>query len=401
MATDWIFDRDSTFKNAFSLSNDYYFASNAITNEFALQYFQNGFIDNEMKSRVESNLEDHNRFGIDFITQLKYTSLNKTIFSLPNSFYSISLNNRYHVNSEFTSGAFKLYFKGNKEFRNKIVGLSDFKYNQVFYQQLNFTFGHKYKIDENKFGYAAGLSFNKGQKLYEISSDRASLFTENDGIYLDLDANLKIHQSDSSSESDLSAFNGAGASADLYWFWTNKKNNTLKISATNFGFINWNSQTAFISADTSFRFNGVDVTDLFLFSDSLRENISLDSSLVQPYLSAREKNSYFYMLPALVDVSYEYKLPHEMSIEAGINYMFFAGYNLREYLTFTCEFYKHVDVSVRFSYGGYSDFNAGLGFSALILKRLRFTAQSDYLSSMLNPQSGTGQGAFVSLTGYF
>ena len=143
-AEDWIFVRDSTHKNSVNLSNEYFFASSAITNEFALRYFQNGFIDDEMKLRVSKNFEDQNRFGAEFNTQIKYSSLNKNLFSLPNSFYSISLSNRYHVNSNFTPGAFELYFRGNKELRNTTVELSDFKYNQVFYQQLNFTFGHKY-----------------------------------------------------------------------------------------------------------------------------------------------------------------------------------------------------------------------------------------------------------------
>jgi len=400
IASDWIFDRDSTFHNSLNISSDYYFASNAITNQFALAYFRNEFIDNGKKNNVTENLSSLNRFGTDLLAQIKYSSTNKTIFNLPNSFYSISLNSRYHVNSEFKYDAFQLFFRGNSAYKNKSADLGSFVYNQVFYQQVNFTFGHKYRRDENIFGFAAGLNYNNGQRLYEIDAERATILTDEQGKYLDLDANIEIYQSDSSAD-DLSAFNGAGCSADAYWFWTDKKNNTLKISATNFGFINWNGETAYIKADTALRFNGVDVSDLFLLSDSVKEVISLDSSLVEPYLSEREKKSYFYLLPANLSISYQYRLKHGINLEGSLEYLFFAGSTLRESLTVFYEFNSKSNVSLKASYGGYTGFNAGLAFTTFFLKRWRFTAQSDYLTGMFNSQQGIAQGAFVSLTAYF
>ncbi len=400
LASEWIFDRDSTFHSSVNISSDYYFASDAITNEFALAYYQNEFIDNLKKDNVTENLSSLNRFGTEFQAQLKYASQNRTVFGLANSFFSVSLNNRYHINSKFSYDAFQMYFRGNAAYRNKSADLGDFIYNQVYYQQVNFTFGHKFRRGENKFGFAAGLNYNNGQKLYEIKAERATIFTDDQGKYLDLDADIEIHQSDSSADA-LSSFNGAGCSADLYWYWTNRKNNTLKISATNFGFINWNDQTAFIKADTSFRFNGVDVSDLFLLSDSVKETISLDSSLVEPYLSVREKKSYFYLLPANVNISYQYMLPHGINLEGSLEYLFFAGSTLRESLAITYEINGKTNVSLKTSYGGYAGFNAGLAFSSFFLKRWRITVQSDYLSSMINPKNGNAQGAFVSLTAYF
>jgi Family of unknown function (DUF5723) len=399
-ASDWIFDRDSTFHNSLTISSDYYFASNAITNQFALAYFRNEFIDNVKKDNVTDHLSSLNRFGTEFLAQIKYSSTNKTIFNLPNSFFSVSLNSRYHVNSEFKYDAFQLYFRGNSAYRNKTADLGSFVYNQVYYQQVNFTFGHKFKRDENKFGFAAGLNYNNGQKLYVIDAERATIFTDDQGKYLDLDANIEIHQSDSSND-ELSSFNGAGCSADLYWFWTNKKNNTLKISATNFGFISWNSETAFIKADTALRFNGVDVSNLFLLSDSVKEVISLDSSLVEPYLSEREKKNYFYLLPANLSLSYQYQLQHGINLEGSVEYLFFAGSTLRESLTISYEFNSKSNVSLIASNGGYTGFNAGLAFTTFFLNRWRFTAQSDYLTGMFNSSQGIAQGAFVSLTAYF
>jgi hypothetical protein len=399
-ASGWIFDADSTYHNSVDLSSGYFFGSNAITNQFALAYFRGEFIDEAKKNIVTGNLSDNNRFGVESMVQLKYNSKNRKVFGLPNSFFSIALNTRYHINSKFRYDAFEIYFRGNEDYRNKTADLGNFAYNQVFYQQFNFTFGHEYKRNENKLGYAFGLNYNNGQKLFEIKSEHATVFTEKDGRYLDLNASVDIHQSDSSRD-ELSSINGAGTSADIYFYRTSKNNNTLKFSATNFGFIKWNDQTAHISADTSFRFEGIDVSNLFLLSDSVKETISIDSSLVEPYLSAREKKSYMYALPANLFLSYQYRLAHGMRIEGGLEYLCFAGSTLREMLTFSYEFSPQNSVSLITSHGGYTGFNAGLAFSTFFLHRWRFTAQSDYLTGMIDYSKGNAQGAFISITAYF
>ena len=392
---------DSSFHHSIGFTTEYFLASNAITNRFAIAYYKGEFIDENRKNSVSKNLNQHNRIGAGFNTQLKYTNHNKTIFNLSNSFYSISLNNRYHINSTFKKDVFELYFRGNKSYANKTADLGMFSFNQVFYQQLNLTFGHNYSINENGFGYKFGLSLNKGQKLYTIFASRALLFTEKNGEYLDLNTDIKIHQSDSSKKF-ITDWNGTGSSADFTYFWKDKKKNKLTLTANNFGFINWNKNTAHIDVDTSFRYEGIDVSDLFQFSDSLKKTVSLDSSLVEPYLSVREKNNHITPLPALLSLSYQYILkPGKMDLTAEINYLFFAGYSIHESLNFSYTLNNTHCLSLKASYGGYSGFQAGLAYSTSFIKNWVFTFQSDYLSSLLNSENGNAQGAFISLTSYF
>ncbi len=401
IASDWISNPDSSFHNSIGISTDYFFASNAITNRFALGYFNGEYIDDAKKNSVSKNLSSLNRFGSGFNNEFKFAQINSKIFNLPQSFYSVSLSNHYHINSTFKKDAFELYFRGNKSYAGIKADIGEFNYNQIFYQQLNLTFGHNFSVNENNFGYSAGLSLNKGQQLYKITASKASLFTEMNGEYLDLDANLEIHQSDSS-KNKINHWNGTGASADFSFFLKNQRNNKLQLSAKNFGFINWNSNTAHVEADTSLRFEGVDVSDLFLFSDSIKETISLDSSLVEPYLSIREKKSYISPLPALLSISYQYILkPGKMDLEAEINYLFFAGYTLHESLSFNYSIKNNHRFSVKTSYGGYTGLQVGLAYSTLFLKNWFFTVKSDYLSGLINPDTGNAQGAFISLTSYF
>src|SRR5205085_255735 len=136
--------------------------------------------------------------------------------------YSVSVSGNYHVNSKFKKDAFEILFRGNKNYAGKMAHLGDFEYNLQYYQQLNFTFGHNYKWENNIFEYSVGLSLNKGQHLYSIKAPTATIFTEEHGEYIDLDADLEIHHSDSSSN-HLNSWNGTGGSVDFSFSWKTPK----------------------------------------------------------------------------------------------------------------------------------------------------------------------------------
>lgn len=396
-----MFHPDSAYRHSVALNSEYFFSSNAITNHFASAYLLGKFIDDNMKDDVSNKLSSLNRFGAGFKTELQYTSSNDTVFSIPKSFFSVTLGENFHINSRFGKDVFELYFRGNKDYAGKTADLGKFVYNQLVWQNANFTFGHDFRRDLNHFGYSAGISLIKGQKLYHISSSHASLFTEEYGSYLDLNAEITIRQSDSA-KSKFISWNGTGTSANGSFYWQDKNQNTLSITANNIGFIQWNKNSSFVKADTSFRFDGVDVSNLFDLSDSVTQNVSLDSSLVEPYLSSRVKKSFLSPLPALVNVSYQYILsPGKSDLVADVRYLFYAESTLEESITFNYTLKSTHRFSVKARYGGYSGFQVGLGYKSWLFNRILLTIQSDYISSLLNTKNGTGQGAFVSLSTYF
>jgi hypothetical protein len=341
-----------------------------------------------------------NRLGAGFNTEFRYSQKTDSLFGLPNSFYSIGLINRYHINSIFKEHLFELYFRGNKQFAGDEVDMGSFLYNQVFYQQLNFTFGHIFNRNEDEYGWTIGLSLLKGQKFYRISSEEAELFTETHGDYLELDADISIHQSDSAG-TKVTDINGIGGSLDFSFYWKDYNNNTLTFTAKNLGAIQWNNKSVYVHADTAFRFDGIDFSDIFDLSDTIETKISLDSSLVQPYLSIREKEKYLSAVPAYISLSYHHILNSKINIEGEVGHLLFAGALPYQSASFHYTAANNHRFTLRVSNGSYYGLQAGLGYRVTILKRWVFQAQSDYLSSMLNSENGTAQGAFVSLTAYF
>jgi hypothetical protein len=396
--TEWRDNHFGKYRNAVGISTDYFFDSDAITNELALEYLNKGFITDEMKDRVTEKLSDMNRLGAQENNEIYYMRFD-SVFGMKNSFYSFRLNNRYHFNSTFSRDVFELYFRGNKDFAGKQADLNDFVFQELFYQQFNFSFGHRYYRGENLFGYMAGLTFNKGQKHYLLEAEKALIYTDVYGEYIDLDVNGKLYMSDSSANR-FGAFKGMGFSGDFSFYWQSKNKNMLTLTAENLGYIRWNSNSTYVPIDTVFHFEGIDVSYLFDLEDTIRKTISLDSSLVEPYLTHREKKSYIKPTPALLKVNYRYILqPEKMNLEGEAGYLMFATANPYGSVKFNY-IIANDQFGLKLRYGGYDGFNVGLSWRIQFLDRWLFSAESDYLTSMLNSGS-SGHGALITVAAYF
>ncbi len=393
------YDGDSTTLNSISISSEYFFGSNSLTDDLVSTYFKRGFISNEMKDVVSKNLSNSNRFGVGFNYALSFRHKTDSLFGLRHSYYQIGFRDVYHIDSKFSKDMFELYFRGNKNYAGKTASLNDFEFNQIFYQQLSFMFGHTFKNGLNKYEFTTGISFNKGYELLLIQAPTAGIFTQESGEYLDLNANLSIQKNDSAKDGKL-AFNGFGGSIDFSFKWTDRKKRDLEFSMTNLGFIGWNKKTTSIEADTSFRFEGVDITQLFDFTDSVSSTINFDSTLVEPYLTSRSKKAHSTSLPALVKLTYTIPIDkYHIRMETGIGNLFFTKSLPIIWQNYQYKLNQSHSFGLKLSYGGYSGFNIGLNYE-LKLSGWKFQLRSDQVNGLLL-KNGTAQGAFVSLAKYF
>ena len=393
------YDGDSTVSNSISINTEYNLGSNAMTIDLITTYFQNGFIDEKMKDVVSDKLTSSNHFGAEFRYELNYRRKPDSLFGLKNSFYQIGLRDVYHFDGKFSPDVFELFFRGNKNYAGKKADLSDFEFKLLFYQQMYLMFGHSFKTGERTFGYTVGLNFNKGQQFSLIKARKASMYTSETGEYLDLNAEMEIRSNDSLKDDKL-AFNGMGGSIDFSFKFTDKKKRDLELSVQNFGIIAWNNKSNYISADTSYRFEGVDISELFDFKDSVTNTISIDSSLTEPYLTHRSKESYTTMLPALVKLSYSIPLAkNKVVIETGIGYLLFANSKPMAWQNYQYNFNRSNSIGLSVRYGGYSGLGVGMNYE-LKFSGWKLQLRSDQITGFILKDE-TASGASVSLTRYF
>ncbi len=384
----------------YAIDADYFFASDAITNQFAKEYYLGGFINNEMKDEVSKNLFRSNTIGSEFNTSITVAQKLDTLFGLRNGTSFIRLSNRGHQDGKFEDDLFEIYFRGNKNYAGKTADLGPFHFESFIYQQFEYGIEQNYSAKDKSITWSASLALNIGQKYSYFDSPGTTLYTAADGSYFDVDFHLKIRQNDSS-QSSFGSFNGFGLSGAGYLIIKDKTQNTWSFSADNLGFISWTKESSEIPIDSTFRFTGIDVTDLLDFSDTIHTEITSDSAYVQAFLTERSKKAFTSMLPFHLRASYTAQLkPEKLSILIGAEHILFSGATLRGFAEMKYNLAKKHQVAFNLSYGGYTFWNIGLSYRAIIGKSWIFNVGSDYLSAMIK-QNGLAQGAFVSLQKYF
>ena len=194
---------------------EYSINSTVLSNEFYNFFIQGGYIDTEAKDRISGRLRTSNQLGGDVNFGIYYAQKIDSLFGKARHKlnYFINISNRWHFDVRFSDDLFNLGFYGNKIFAGQTAELGDFNLNLLKYQQ--FELGLMNSNDSGK-QYGFGISFLKAEEHFYINSNRADLYTETTGEYVDLNMNLQINQSDTASRG-LQAFNGWGLSTDLFY----------------------------------------------------------------------------------------------------------------------------------------------------------------------------------------
>lgn len=390
---------DSVYEESAFLKIDYSFGSNALTNEVFKGYLFNRFITEEMKNTVSKNLTDNNRMGGEYNIVLGCSVHRDTLFGMSNVFYHIGLADIYHVDAGFSEDLFEVYFRGNKNYAAKTADFSDFNFNFLHYQEVKLGLSRNYINDSSVTTVYAGLNLIKGQQFQRIKANRATLYTDVSGEYIDADFNLQLNQSDSAKR-DFFAFNGFGLSTDLAYFYKSDKKYFVSLSVKDLGFIQWNDKSSEIKADSTYHFEGIVSNDLFNFNDSVAGgSTDLDSAYLQPFLNNHYYKTYTSVLPATftATIGKEIKTAGTgtLAVSANINYRINANYIPLTWLKISHASARHTVLSMDLAYGGYSGFSLNLGIEMPLSKGWQFAAGVSQVEEMLKFMDGTGQGFFL------
>lgn len=392
---------ETFFNDDFSTSSNYQFGiiadydinSNAITNAFTNKFYTGGYIDYDLKRSVLMRTKYNNRVGGNVNTGIYAAFKLKSSRKNPNLFFSVR--DRAHFDASFSRDLFKIGFYGNASFAGRTADLGDFNINFIRYQQLQVGLFSSQKDSVARWG--IGLSFLKGERYLSILANKAELFTSKDGHFITLDTEFSAAQSDTAKKG-LDAFNGYGASIDLFFeapFYTPAGDSKLKITATDIGTIRYNKETLTVKQDSLFTFSGIHVSNILDLNDSTLNEITNDSIIntIVPF----EKRAYTVILPATLNLSIETKVNDRFYLTEGIQHIFNANYTLLYYVKGKYYINPKLIVSGTFAYGGYGNFNYGLGISANVGKGFFIYAKSNNIEGFIVPEKTSGQGAFISL----
>ena len=383
-------------KSVIGINGDYFYGSNAINNSLTNALLKNSFIDDELKK--SGSLHDNNKFGNYFQSNIYYANMSDTLFGVPDLGMRFGLNYYSMQNISFTRDFYNLMFYGNKQYEDDYADISNIDVNTLTYQ--SFEFGLFKRFNEKENGYHTvylGFSLIKGQSYRYLYTNEASLYTAPDGEYIDLSINSSYFASDSV-ETTMATLGGIGASLNFYWAYEDVKHNSrFEVTLTDLGLISWFDNPLNYSADTTIRFNGQEIDDIF--NPETTDEISQDS-ILQLIYSDSDNSTFLKSLPKRFQFAYTKRFLNNKYIPTlGMGYFFNSNQFMPSiFLNNKLVMSPKLNFDFLFSYGGYTGFSLGLGLGLNVIKNMKISIVSQNIVGVLMPDNTYSNGAFISLS---
>lgn len=372
--------------------------SNSITNQFTNYYLFDGFISQKVKERTVNRLNDFNHIGAEFNSSISFTQ-HDSLNGKAGWGWFTSVHNNEMLNTTFRDNLFILYFKGNKSLAGFPADVSGSSFQLLRYQQVKLGFTKKFILNEKKHLLGFAVAFNKGQENINISVPKGSIYTQELGEYIDLDFKVRADRTNAN-RNGYTNVNGVGAALDLFYVLETKNNNFLNLSLENVGFIQWNKDSQHLSKDTSIRFEGLQLNDIFSINKGFYNPVSTDS-LVKEYSYGDKKESYRTYLPLLTSINYVYKINKKVEVLLGAKYMFFSNSDPLVFEKVRYHISKNFLLSYIMSYGGYGNGNFGLESVYSFAKGHVFVVGSNSLNGLILPKYSEAQVGYFTYRYFF
>lgn len=386
------FDSDYEGEFVISVDGSLDIGSNAITSKFFKSFYTGQYLDVELKNKTFKKLGKRNRMGFDLNYGLRIAQMPDTSSAWG---YYAALNNVFHIDMGFTQDLFKLYFAGNKEYAGKSAELAKSSFQLLSYRQLK---GGFIKKSSNSI-WGLGLSFVKGENYTGGQIKKGSLFTEQDGLYIDLETQLKAQMSDTG-KTTFGDFVGWGIGADFFYSTQLNEKSKLNFEISDLGFISWGPKSLTIENDTAFRFEGVEVDDILNIGDSLFKGFTTDS-ILDTLNATSSKGAFTKLIPGYISITYQNQISEKLTLNTGIIYRLNANYFPYIYFGTDIKLGEKVDFMGKLSYGGYATLGLGLGMNFHLAKFLQLQVNSNHIEGYLLPGAATAQGVSVNLIAHF
>jgi hypothetical protein len=372
-----------SFNNQFQWNTNLLFESDGLNKDFLNTMLYGGFITDSLKANWINLGDDNNVF---------YSEISNG-FSFKNTHYNIGFSayDRNLINASFSDDLMKLGFYGNFNYQNETLDFSNTNIRIDRFQQYKLD----YTIQSNNTNITIGASFLAGNHHASFIVNDGSLFTDTNGIRLDVAYDMHAFVTDTSSL-DPFARNGNGIALDLAADFI-IRNHKINLYLQDGGFIMWNTKSITLATDSNFSFSGVKIDDIMSFNDSLLEDynsideIKTSNKSIKTYIPANfgfsvmrpSTSEYFETISVGLNVKwqpYYDNSPLSFSkIGQGIKESNYAPL----YWVSAVSELKYFDALPTLSYGGYSnDFNIGLALSKG--KRNKFTVGTQHLEGVFS-----------------
>ena len=378
----------------FMVYSDFYTASNCFTVDFIKNFFGSGFITEEIKDNASNNLSALNTIGIDFYNgawMMKKSKNNE------NNIFIAGIEYNFEESSQFTDDLFHVTFYGNYDLQGETADFSDSKFSLTSVMEYKVGMLKIFDDDYNTFKIGATGGLVQGLSGVDIKVPIGTMFTAEDGRYLDFDYDFSIYTSGENKPS-LTSFSGAGFSFDAFGqAYFQGPEIILNAMINDIGTVFWNNNPLKISGDSTQRFEGIEINNLF--NSTTETTLGSSDSLLEILGVVEEDNAFSQALPARLNASATKTFSDKtFYLTLGTQYIFNTPYKplffIQSGKTFTP---LQLTVSANAHVGGYGGYNVGLDFVKSFGNTLQLKVGSNSLLGVLSPSTFTGAAAYGSV----
>ena len=361
-------------------------ASSSIPQKFMNKFLFPGYIDENLKDAASNKMKGNNYFGGAFVGNINVLSSKKREASKKQKITGFGFGTNIEANLKFPKDLFDLTFYGNKPYADEILNLNNTNFNSLAYSYLEFSLGQSVVNNDIQSSVWADLGLLVGHSYTNISFKQASLFTEENGDYLEL--NLSESSISLSDTISTSLAQGFGAKIDFFYS-RQTPNSKLLIAAENIGGIFWQN-TSSANLDTTLNFEGIEIGNIFQLADSVWSEVGTIDSL----LSTTKKDAF-----KTIPINFSAYFRKDLSLiyfDVLARYRLFANYipYLRAGLNFNL---RNIKPGITTSYGGYSTFNFGINTDVDVFNTLKIQVGTNNILGSILPNSTSALDVYLGL----
>ncbi|MBU0763885.1 MAG: hypothetical protein KJ607_03515 [Bacteroidetes bacterium] len=385
-------------KGSYSTGALYYYTlgANTINNKFLSSVYRGDYIDNSLK---DSNpVAGNNYLGSQQNIALSFSCLPDSIFGLTNTGFRAGVYDHTYVNAQFSEDLYDLAFYGNSMFAGDTANFSGLSCSYLRYQELQLGIFGQVVNSSGKTTFYGGISLLKGQKFDYIYITNGKLYTEETGACLDLVLAGGYFTSDTA-KNDITAFNGIGGCLNFGVAYDNTVSDFgMNASLTHLGTLRWNENTSIIRLDTSLHYEGIVLNDLAEF-DSVEGKGFVQDTLEQAIEAMTDNKRFVGTLPQRISLAFSKRFfDRKLTGTLGVVALFNSNCRMPVfYMETKWLFYRDNMAFLQFSYGGYSNFQVGIGIKAEFFKKLEVFAGTHNILGVIIPARSYGQSIFAGL----
>lgn len=368
--------------------------SQSVSLPFSFSLLGNDFIDDELKETTSGKLQAKNVLEDGYEARFYGNWVQRNLLLKEPVMYSVDYSFGGYNSAWFTDELFNTAFYGNAFYAGETADFSGTRSYNFQYDRIGFSAQKEVKGERENWQAGLKLSLMSIHSALRLNMEHATLFTEENGEYLDASYRFEYAVSDTSNHGAFQ-IDGIGPVIDVMTSWSNKSERTrISVFINNLGMIFWNNKTLTYSADSSIRYEGIQAVNLLTPDDSSLFQYNVDSLLKYTGTAVSTGGTSFPPLLSFA-TAVNYRLSLNLMLQAGISYRPYPDLLPLIYVKPMWKVGRGVEAGAIASYGGASRYGLGFDLRAKVFEHIFMEAASENILGVFIPKQTTSASLFL------